>query len=74
MGTITDTQPPQLTVDNTGNVTFNTTNVGLGYWNTQMKISDGLSYVVVDFIILIIVRLSLPLDLILCYPRGWLAA
>jgi hypothetical protein len=59
MGSTSDTQPPQLTVDNTGMITFNTTGVALGYWSTQIKVSDGLCYVVVDFIINVTVCIKL---------------
>lgn len=55
MGSINSTQPPQLTVSSSGKVTFNTNGVSLGYWSTQIKVSDGYSFVVVDFIILVIV-------------------
>ena len=59
MGSPSDTHPPQLTVDNSGNVTFNTTTVAPGFWTTQIKISDGLSYVVVDFILFVTVCIAL---------------
>lgn len=51
MGDITDTQPPQFSVSSNGTITFDTTGLGLGYWTTQIKISDGFCYVVVDFLL-----------------------
>lgn len=47
---------PNLTVNSTGWVTFNTVGVKDGYWCTQIKFSDGLSYAVVDFLIFIAPR------------------
>lgn len=55
MGYPTLTQPPGLSVNSTGHVIFNTNGVSIGYWSTQIKVSDGLTYVVVDFMILVVV-------------------
>lgn len=66
MGDAKSTQPPQLSINaTTGVMTFNTTSVASGYWNTQIKVSDGLSYVVVDFIIYVMVW---PLFIYSFYP------
>jgi hypothetical protein len=56
MGGTSLTLAKQLTVSTTGIVTFNTTSVANGYWCTQIKFSDGLSYAVVDFLIFVAPR------------------
>eukprot|EP01113_Clastostelium_recurvatum_P031680 TRINITY_DN3980_c0_g1_i6.p1 TRINITY_DN3980_c0_g1~~TRINITY_DN3980_c0_g1_i6.p1 ORF type:complete len:2824 (-),score=668.71 TRINITY_DN3980_c0_g1_i6:1144-9054(-) len=45
------TQPTNLQINaNTGLITWNTQNLAAGFWQTQIKIADSLSYSVVDFI------------------------
>jgi hypothetical protein len=55
MGTASDAQPSQLSITSSGTVTFNATGIALGLWTTQIKISDGLAYSVVDFVINVMV-------------------
>lgn len=56
MGYPSPTQPLGLTINSTGQINFNTAT--LGYWNVQIKVSDGLAYVVVDFMIFVTVCLQ----------------
>lgn len=56
----TNVQPTWLSLSTTGgNLTFSPLSANLGYWSTQIKISDGLSYSVVEFIINVMVYYSL---------------
>ena len=55
MGTSTSVHPSQLSVSPSGTLTFNANGVALGLWTTQVKVSDGLAYVVVDFVIAVVV-------------------
>eukprot|EP00698_Gefionella_okellyi_P014710 TRINITY_DN4087_c0_g4_i1.p1 TRINITY_DN4087_c0_g4~~TRINITY_DN4087_c0_g4_i1.p1 ORF type:complete len:2815 (-),score=725.60 TRINITY_DN4087_c0_g4_i1:124-7932(-) len=52
-------QPAKLTVDaNTGDLTFNTTGVAQGLWQTQVIIYDSVGTTPVDFLILVVARSS----------------
>lgn len=51
LGATTETAPPQFTVSIDGTVTFNTAGQVAGPYCAQVRISDGLAYSVVDFIL-----------------------
>lgn len=53
MGGNSLTLAPKLNVSRDGLVTFDTRNINSGFWCTQIKFSDGLSYAVVDFLIFV---------------------
>jgi hypothetical protein len=45
--------PSWLSVNSFGRVSYDTTNIALGYWNYAVRISDPYSYIHIDFLIFI---------------------
>lgn len=73
MGAASQKPPPNFAVAPNGTVTFNTAGLALGLWTAQVRIFDGISYSVVDFLIDNIVcskMYFLYVGLILIYIAG----